>query len=174
MNKYLMITAAALLSSTATVDAGSYCFAFGTGGGSYPCTIYELSTGVDGGTFGKAARALIATNESCTGATNQGYGLLSKVRGLGNVSLMSDDVLAKMYGIYSTAISYALPKQIKNGQPMSLWVGMDGVTFYEALSGYLIRVGVCQVPSTNHSHRSALDVVKAIIAAHRNARSHPE
>jgi hypothetical protein len=176
MNKYLMLTAAALLSSAATIsaDAKTYCFAFGTGGGTYPCTVYRIYTGVDGGALNGAVRTIVYNNNSCLGGTSQGYGLLAKTPGIGKASLMSDDFFAKNYGNYSTALSFLLPKRIKNGQPLSVWLGMNGTTFFEAESGYVIREGKCQSPAVSHGRKSILDGVKEIIAAHRNAKPRSE
>ena len=173
MNKYLMLTAAALLSSAATIgaDARTYCFAFATGGSSFPCTVYRVSTGVDHGALNGAVRALVYSNTSCLGGTNQGYGVLARTPGLGDVSVMSDDFFAKNYGNFSSALSFILPKRIRNGQPLSLWLGMNGTTFFEAESGFIIREGKCQSPALSHGRKSILDHVKAIIAAHRDAKS---
>src|SRR4051812_37401101 len=103
MNKYLMLTAAALLSSATAVDAQTYCFHFTTshGGGSY-CDSGRISTSVDGGALNGTVRAWVHINNNCAGGTSQGYGFLDKAPGLGKVSLMSDDVLAKNYSSYNT------------------------------------------------------------------------
>jgi hypothetical protein len=69
------------------------------------------------------------------------------------------------------AVSWTLPKKIKNGQPWTLWVGQDGVTFFEDNSGGLVNVGYCQNPAVHHGRKSILDGVRAIIAAHRNTKA---
>lgn len=171
MNKYLLLSAAAVFAGTTAAGAGTYCFAFGTGGGSY-CDGGRVTTGVDGGDLNGAVRAWVHTNANCSGGTSQGYGFLSKVPGLGKVSNMSDTFYAKYYGNFSTAVSYTLPKSFNpfGSKYWSLWIGMNGVTFFEALSGVLIRNGKCQNPAASHSRKSTLDAVKALLAEHRNAK----
>jgi hypothetical protein len=166
-----MLTAAALLSSVTTVDAKTYCFKFGTAGGGSYCDTGRISTGVGGGALSGALRAWVHTNNDCVSGTSQGYGFLSKTPGIGKVSLMSDDILAENYGNYSTAVSYALPKKIRNGQPWSAWVGMNGTNFFEAGSGYIINVGDCQNRPVNHARKSTLDSMRELIRMHRNAKA---
>lgn len=145
-----------------------YCFTFATYGGSF-CDGGRVSTGVDGGALNGAVRAWVHTNNNCMSGTSLGYGILSRVPGLGKASLMSDDFEAKTYGNYTTSLGYALPKKLENDQPWSLWIGMDGVSFFEGNSGVLIRAGQCQSPAVGHGRKSTFDAVKEIIAARRAA-----
>jgi hypothetical protein len=170
MNKYLMLTAAALLSSAATVDARTYCFQFSSGV-EVGCDGGRISTGVGGGALSGAVRAWVHTNNNCAGGTSQGQGILGKLPGLGKVSVMSDNVFAKNYGIYSEQLNYTLPKKIKNGQTWTAWVGLNGTTSFEINSGPIVNVGNCQNPAVNHGRKSTIDGVKEIIAAHRNAKA---
>jgi hypothetical protein len=172
MNKYLMLTAAAVLATTASASAGS-CFSFTMAtfdGGAY-CDGGRISTGVDGGALSGAVRAWVHTNNNCNSGTSQGQGLLAKIAGLGKSSVMSDTYFAKNYGIYSEQLSFALPKTIKNGQLWTLWVGMNGTTSFEVNTGVLLNVGKCQNGPKSHGTKSTVDVVKEIIAAHRNAKA---
>ena|ERR1700734_1463226 len=169
MNKYLMLTAAALLSSAATVDAKTYCFYFATNVGSY-CDGGRVYTGVDGGALNGAVRAWVHTNNNCNGGTSQGQGILGKTAGLGKVSVMSDNIEAENYGIYSEQLSYGLPKKIKSWQPWTLWVGLNGTTSFEGNSGIIWEQN-CQSPAGNHGRKSTLDGVKEIITAYRNAKA---
>jgi hypothetical protein len=166
MNKYLMLTAAALLSSATTVEANTFCFQFS--GDS--CDGGRLSTGVDGGALSGTVRAWVHTNNNCAGGTSQGYGFLAKTPGLGKVSLMSDDFFAKNYGTYSIAVSWNLPKRIENGAPWSVWIGMDGVTFFEDNSGVFVNAGKCHNRAPNHGRKSTLDSVRELVRAHRTSK----
>ena len=65
MNKYLMLSAAAVLSSVTAVHAGTYCFGFATNGGGSYCDGGMIFTGLDGGAFGGSLRAWRHTN--CSG-----------------------------------------------------------------------------------------------------------
>jgi hypothetical protein len=170
MNKYLILSAAGLLASSAIAGAKTYCFHFQpntSGGGSY-CDGGMISTRVDRGALGGAVRAWVHLSNNCVGGTSEGYGVRSKVRGSGSLSLMSDDYLAKNYGNFHTAVSYALPKKIENGAPWAVWVGMDGTTFFEASTGgVLINVGTCQNRAAKHGGKSTLEFLKAINATDR-------
>jgi hypothetical protein len=168
MNKYLMLTAAALLSSAATVDAETYCFYFG----GY-CDGGRVYTGVDGGALNGAVRAWVHTNNNCASGTSQGQGILGKLSVLGKTSIMSDNIEAKNYGIYSEQLSYGLPKKIESWQPWTAWVGLGGTTSFEVNSGLIFEQN-CQNPAAHHGRKSTLDVVKAIIAADRNAKARSE
>ena len=170
MNKYLMLSAAAVIAGTVAADARTYCFHFATFDGGDYCDGGRISTGVDGGALSGAARAWSHLNNNCASGVSQGYGLLAKTSGIGEVSVMSDDYFARNYGNFSSALSFILPKKIKDNQLWSVWVGMDGVTFFEVNSGSLVSVGNCQNPAVNHGRKSTLDGVREIIEAHRNAK----
>jgi hypothetical protein len=171
MNKYLMLTAASILAGTAGASAGTFCFTFASTIGDEYCDGGIVRTRVDGAALSGAVRAWVHTNNNCMGGTSQGYGLLARTSGLGKVSVMSDDFFAKNYGNFSTAVSYTLPKQIKNAQPWTGWIGMNGTTYFEFNSGILDIYGKCQKPAAKRGMKSTLDGVKEIIAAHRNAKA---
>jgi hypothetical protein len=173
MNKYLMLTAAALLGSATTVDAKTYCFTFATAG-EQGCDGGRLYTGLDGGALNGAVQAWIHADNNCAGATSQGYGFLSKTVGLGKVSLMSDDFFARNYGIYNEALTYVLPKKIENGAPWRLWAGLNGTSAFKAGSGFLVNVGNCQNRAAHHGGKSTLDGLRELIRLHRNAKARPE
>lgn len=149
MHKYLMITAAAVLANGASAFAGTGSFVFATAGGGTYCDSGMVVTAIGGN---KAVRAWThvpfggnGTKSSwggtCAGGTSQGQGLLGKVKGLGTVSEMSDTLMGKNYDNYSEQLSYVLPKNIKSGQPWSLWAGMSGTTSFEVNSGVLVNAG---------------------------------
>jgi hypothetical protein len=164
MNKYLMLTAAALLASATTVDAKTYCFVFGDD----RCDGGKVFTGVDDGALSGAVRAWVHTNNDCLGDTSEGYGFLSETSGLGKVSLMSDDYLAKNYGSFSTAISYVLPKNLTRVAPCAAWLGIDGTTFFEVGSGVIYPYD-CQNAAKAQGRKSTLDGLRELIRAHHNA-----
>lgn len=171
MTRYLMLTAAALLSSaaTTTVDANTYCFSFSTS--EILCDGGMVQTGVDGGAFNGAVRAWVHTNNNCYSGTSQGQGMLGTTRGLGKVSNMSDNYLAKNYGNFSEQISYTLPKKFQNGAMWTAWIGRNGTTSFEVGSGVIINVGNCPNRPVNNSRKSTLDRLRQIIAAHRNTKT---
>ena len=168
MNKYLLLTASAVLVTTVGANAGTFCFTFDTMAGTRYCDGGRLSTAVDGGSLSGTVRAWVHTNNNCAGGTSQGQGILGKVPGLGKTSIMSDTFFAKNYSIYSTQVSYGLPRKIEDGQPWTLWIGMNGTTSFEGHHGVLVEAGKCQNGPKSHGAKSTLDVVKTLIAAHRN------
>ena len=163
MNKYLMMSAAAVLASTAGANASGtpHSFVFATAGGSSYCDGGTVYTGVDGGAFSGTVRAWQHTNNNCSGGVSTGQGLLGKALAIGKASDMSDNY----FGNYkSIALNYTLPKKIKNGQPWTLWVEFSGTTSFEGNSGVLVN--------TNPGHKGAKSTVanlKTLITAHRNA-----
>jgi hypothetical protein len=140
MNKYLLLSAAAVLASTAANAAGSHSFTFATAGGTAYCDGGTVATGVDGGALSGAVRAWKHTNNNCASGTSQGLGLLSKTTGLGKNAAMSDTLEGKNYGVFTEQLTFTLPKKIKQGGAWTLWVGLSGVTAFEGNSGELINV----------------------------------
>jgi hypothetical protein len=171
MNKYLMLTAAAVLAGTAGASAGGTCFqfTFGTAGGGSYCDGGNVYTGVDNRAYSGVLRAWRHTNNNCNGGQSSGYGILGKLTGLGKVSFMSDNIEAQNYGNYSTSLNYTLPKKIKNGQPWGLWIGLNGTTLFYGNSGVLVNASKCQNGPMSHGSKSTVEGVKAVIQAHRKA-----
>jgi hypothetical protein len=95
MNKYLLMSAAAVIAGTTTAGAGTYCFNFASANSGSYCDSGMIFTGVDGGAFSGALRAWTHENNNCGGGASEGYGILGKTNGLGKVSFMSDDFYAK-------------------------------------------------------------------------------
>ena len=125
MNKYLMMSAAAVLASTGANTATAASFTFATAGGTSYC---------DGGQTtanGAPASSWRHTNANCASAVTFGQGLLGKTAGLGKISNMSDTYFGQLYGIFSEYLSYTLPKKIANGKQWTLWVGINGTTSFE-------------------------------------------
>jgi hypothetical protein len=174
MNKYLMLSAAAFLATTASVGARTFCFTFATTVGDPYCDGGRISSGVDGGALSGAVRAWVHTNTNCSSGTSQGQGILAKLPVLGKVSVMSDTVEAKNYGIFSEQLNYTLPKKIKDGQPWTLWEGLSGTTSFEVTSGILDYVSKCQNDPKSRGTKSTFWSVKELIAAHRNAKARSE
>jgi hypothetical protein len=171
MNKYLMLSSAALLAGTVAANAsGSWSFQWGTAyGGSY-CDGGLVYTGADGGANSGAVRVWTHENNNCGGGTSEGLGVLGKTPGLGKVSMMSDNFESKNYGCNYLQIAYTLPKKIKNGAPWTLWIGESGFTAFEANRGVLINVHAGRYIK-GHGTTSTLSLVKQFIQAHRNAKA---
>lgn len=167
MNKYLMLSAAAVLSSITTVQADTYCFGFNTGGGGSYCDSGRVSTGVDGGGFSGSVRAWQHLNNDCNGGRSEGYGVLGKTPGLGKVSVMSDNIVVQNSNI---SLAFQLPKKIKSGNEYVVWIGFSGTTFFQANSGALTGVSKCQNSRAIHGGKSVLSAVTEILREHRNAK----
>jgi hypothetical protein len=155
MNKYLMLTAAALLANSSNAQAGTHSFAFGTSGGGF-CTSFTVTTGLDGG-FDKNGVWAIVYN-SCGSGIYYGQGLVADVKGMGEVADMSDTIAGGNYGNFSEQINFVLPKKLKAGKPWSLWIGLDGISSFEANSGVLVNTG-----AAHRTAKSALDVVRQLV-----------
>jgi hypothetical protein len=163
MNKYLMLSAMALLAGTTCAAAKDFCYEFGFDGYCDGGMIsWNTSTAFHG-----AVRSWRHLNNNCASGTSEGFGILGKTKGLGDYVTVSDDFYAKNYGIYSEQIAYSLPAKIKDGAKFYLWLSLDGSTFL-GNSGTLENVEKCQVGRTfGHGRRSTLDGVKAILEARR-------
>lgn len=163
MNKYLCLSAAALLAGTAGAAAATYTFTFGTSGGGSYCDGGVLHTDVDSI---KTFATWTHTNNNCASGTSEGAGFLIKIKGQGKFYAMSDNFYAKNYGIYSEQLSYLLPAKPKNGAPWQLWVSLNGVSGFEGNSGVLNNVtnGKAHIPGKGT--KSTASVVRQMIAAH--------
>jgi hypothetical protein len=163
MNKYLMLSAAAVLANTAAANAGVHSFTFGTTyGGSY-CDGGVIYTGVDGGANSGAVRAWTHTNNNCASGTSEGQGLLGKISGLGKTANMSDTFFQKNYGCNYLQISYTIPKKVATGKNWTLWIGESGFTSFEGNSGVLNNVTAAR-HVTSHGKTSTLAKVKQLLA----------
>ena len=169
MNKYLMLTAAALLANGATAQAGerpqTHSFAFGTSGGNY-CTSFTVTTGLDNGFDKNGVWAIVY--KSCNGGpSNFGQGLVAKVKHMGDIADMSDTVLGQNYGVFSEQVNFTLPKKLKAGEPWSLWAGIGGTSSFEANSGVLVDTG-----GARRGARSTFDAVKQLLGTRGRAAGH--
>jgi hypothetical protein len=158
MNKYLMMTAAALLASTAAANAGERHFKFGTmGGGSY----------CDGGIgiWSSYVYGWQHTNYDCAGSVALGTpGIEGKTSGIGKNINMSD--ASFFSNNYSGPIcSYDFPPKFKIGGTWSLWCSFSGSLAIELNSGILL-------PSNAKAQgsKSTLAAVKAVVAERRSQR----
>jgi hypothetical protein len=163
MNKYLMLSAAALFATT-HADASSllYSFKFGTAeGGSY----------CDGGNvYGDAGSPVMSwqhTNADCYGAIGYGMGSLAKFNGLkGKYALMSDTSFSQTSGFYFEVL---LPNKLKHGVGIwELWAGFSGTSAFEANEGPLVQVDAAR---GKRNGRSIASNIKQLIAVHKNARA---
>jgi hypothetical protein len=171
MNKYLMLSAAAVLAGTACAAAKTYCYTlgFGTAGGGSYCDSGMISWNTSTAFHG-AVRSWKHLNNNCAGATSDGFGILGKTKGLGDYVTVSDDFYAKNYGIYSEQLAYSLPAKIKDGAKFLMWIAIDGSAFV-ANTGTLENVGTCQDGrAIGHGRTSTVAGVKALIAARRGRK----
>jgi hypothetical protein len=160
MNKYLMLSAAAVFAATGA-NAGTFqhSFQFGTSGGTSYC---------DGGsvyTSGSSVWAWQHTNADCAGATTEGQGLLGKLNATGKSADMSDTYLGQLYGIFSEQLGYVLPKKLANGKPWELYIGLNGTTSFLGNSGVLVNVNGAQ----HKGGKSTAAGLKQLISVHKAA-----
>jgi hypothetical protein len=165
MNKYLMLSAAAVLAGTAGANAGTHSFTFATAGGTAYCDGGTVATGVDGGALGGGVRAWVHSNNNCASGTSQGLGLLGKINTLGKTAVMSDTLEGKNYGSFTEQLSFTLPKKIHSGAAWTLWIGLSGFTAFEGNSGELINTTPARKGAV-----STASVVKGLIQARMNGK----
>lgn len=163
MNKYLLMSAAAVLASTGAATAGTHSFTFATASGTAYCDGGTATTGLSSG----VADAWKHTNNNCASGTSMGGGLLGKVHGLGKVYDNSDNFEAKNYGVYTEQLAYVLPKKIKTDGKWSLWVSLSGTSNFEGNSGELINVTAGAHGIKSHGTTSTTAMVKQLVATHR-------
>jgi hypothetical protein len=156
MNKYLMLSAAAVLAGTVEANADSVGFQFGTIGGAPLC---DTGTVTANGVVWAWQHGFL----DCGGGVSNGQGLLSKVEGVGKGAMMSDNHTANYT---SVGISYWLPRKLKNGSVWSLWVEFSGTTSFKYESGVIIRSGA----AARRGAQDTLSRVRALVRAHRRAR----
>ena len=154
MNKYLMMSAAAVLATTAGANAGTllHSFTFGTpSGGSY----------CDGGSVYSSGASIWAwqhTNNNCAGGVSTGQGLVGKLTALGYAA---GDMSDNYYGNYkSIALNYTIPAKLKKG--WTGWIEFSGTTSFEFNSG-----GFKNVTPGHKGSKSTTAALKTLIAAHR-------
>ena len=163
MNRHLILSAATLLAGTAAATAATYTFTFATSSGTPYCDggiLYTQNNSV-------RTAAWEHTNNNCYNGTSEGYGILTKPKGLGKVYWLSDSSYGKNYGIYSEQINYTVPAKPKNGGQWTLWIGLDGVTVFEGNSGALVDVTKGAIHNAGRGAKSTASVVRQVIAAHR-------
>jgi hypothetical protein len=146
MNKYLIMTATALLATSGASHAAG--FTFGTANGGSYCDGGTITTRLGGGAAagwihvldgGKGKKS--SWGGACGSGETSGQGLLEKVKELGDVFVVSDTAFGKEEDIFSKQLQYTLPKKLKNGQPWTMWIGMNGTSSFEANSGVLVNAG---------------------------------
>ncbi len=155
MNKYLMLSAAAVMAST-TANAGTFVhsFTFGTSGGGAYC---------DGGNVYSSGTNIWAwqhTNNNCSGGVSYGQGLVGKNTVTGKSADMSDG----LYGNSAFTLNYVLPSKLKNGKPWSLWCQFSGTTSFNCNSGVLTSV------AGHKGNKSTSSGLKALIQLHKSAK----
>ncbi len=154
MNKYLMLSAAALIATTAGANAKGTPltqFTFGSSGGGAYC---------DGGTLHKTTATAWAWTHNYEAACGYSYnafgqGLNGKNKATGKSADMSDNSYAHASGI---ALSYTLPSKMNAGGTWTLWVTFGGTSSFEGNEGTL----VAGLPS-HFTHKTTTDVVKNLI-----------
>ena len=150
MNKYLLISAAALLASAGTADAVTV-------------------------TFSGYCGSIILTPQSnrynaqfigCSGQlTGTGFGIAEKIKGFGKFVDLSDNALGNNYGIYSEYLSYLLSLPLKNGGSWSLWIGINGISSFEGNSG------TYNVDGQRHGGRSIAAETRALVEKLKSAKA---
>jgi hypothetical protein len=153
MNKYLMLSAAAVVASATGANAGTHSFQFGTAGGGSYC---------DGGTVTSngVVWAWQHTNNNCASGVSTGQGLVGKVVPYGKIANMSDNYFGSAKSI---ALNYSLPKKIKAGNTWLLWIEFSGVSSFLGNSGVLINT-----TAAKKGGQSTTSKLKTMIQAHKS------
>lgn len=135
MNRYLLLSAAALLAGTTagSANAGTHTFTFGTSNGGSYCDGGKVVTGTGGD---KAVWSWTHTNNNCASGTSEGQGLAGK-SGKKSIATMSDTYDTKQH-ITTQSVSYVLPQKLKPGGHWEMWIEVGGVSSYEGGHGVLI------------------------------------
>jgi hypothetical protein len=156
MNKYLLMSAAALLAGTGAANAGTYSFTF--------------SGFCDGGTINTnlPAAAWIHTNVNCASGTSQGAGLFGaghfgKAKTLSKLYVLSDNYLAKDQGNYSESVEYLFNKRLTKWE---LWI-CSASTCTEEAHGRLTSVAPGAHRTTGSGTTSTVAKVAGLLNAHR-------
>ena len=158
MNKFLMLSAAVLLATSASAQeasqSGQQQFIFGTMNGGAYC---------DGGTGYWSGNLYFwqHTNADCAGAVyTGGPGILSKSRAIGKNANLFDTAALALAG---ADCSYAFPPKFKIGSTVTI-LCLNGESVTEGQ-------GLLLPPNANASgaKKSLLSAVKAMIAARGNA-----
>lgn len=160
MNRYLLMSAAAVLASTGAANAGVHSFTFGTSGGSPYCDGGTITTGFASGPLA----AWVHTNDNCASGTSQGAGYLLRVKGLGKVWLMSDNYLAKNDSVYTEYLEYTFNKPLT---AWTLWIGFSGITNFEGNSGEMLDVTAGTHGVKCRGTTSTAAMLAQLVAAHR-------
>lgn len=166
MNKYLLLSAAAVMAGTAGAQAGTpvHSWTFASSGGTPYC---------DGGTLytnGSSIWAWQHTNNNCASGVSNGTGRNGKQGAFGKGADMSDNLYAVNYGYSSIAINFLLPAKFSGKKAnWALDVEFSGTTAFQGNSGILVNV----TPGhKNGSHKSTVTALKTLIAAHKAAKHH--
>jgi hypothetical protein len=137
VNKYLMLSAAALLAGTTGTEAGTAAHSFqfaSASGGSY----------CDGGTVytnGSSIWSWQHTNNDCAGGVGSGNGRLGKQGESFKGADMSDNSFAENYHSYAEVINYLLPKKFKDRSRWEMDCSFSGTTAFQCGGGRLIIDG---------------------------------
>jgi hypothetical protein len=163
MNKYLLMSAAAALATSAagTAQASSYSVHFGTAdGGSYCDGEIGTATGnVYAGTHHFTACGTTFTNLVTEGLS----GKIGTVPGKSKKAvLFSDDTYAYNYH-ENYAIDFELSSPIKAGKDWALWVNFFGSSSFVGNEGVLLAGQYAKVPGKKAE--KSMDKVTALIKA---------
>jgi hypothetical protein len=162
MNKYLLLSAvAALASGNAHAGTAVHSWKFASSAGGTYC---------DGGTLYTNGTSLWAwrhTNIECRGVSSTGYGRFGRLDGFGKGAAMSDNLVALNYGTNFFAVSFVIPKKIKDGAHWELDVGFTGTTAFIGNSGTLVNVTNGAHAPTSHGTVSTMQAVRDLIAARK-------
>jgi hypothetical protein len=133
LNRYLLLSAAALLTGTTAANASEVSFTFGTSNGAPYCDGGTIVTGVGGN---KAVWSWTHTNTNCASGTSEGQGLAGK-SGKKSIAVLSDTYDSKQH-VTTESVSYVLPQKLKTGGHWEMWVEAGGVSSYEGAHGVII------------------------------------
>ena len=166
MNKYLLMSAAAALATSAagTAQAKSYSVHFGTAdGGSYCDGEIGTSTGnVYAGTHHFTACGSSYTNLATEGLSGKIGTVPGDKKSSSKAVLFSDDTYAYLYH-ENYSIDFELSSPIKAGKAWALWVNFFGSSSFVGNEGVLLAGQYAKVPGKKAE--KSMDKVTALIKA---------
>jgi hypothetical protein len=148
MNKYLMLSAAAVLASVSGTNAANKASA----------TIYI--GGVSAIQLGYSGVVYNARFLSCPDGAAIGQGLAAKTKVLGKNVDLSDNCFSEM-GLFSSAMSFDLQLPLRNGHAWTTWLELFGTTSFAANSGtYKLHPGPRAVGNIMAQTKALIETLK--------------
>ena len=150
MNKYLMISAAALLSSATGTAAATAKWKYDV-----VCVGDTPSIGL--------THSRVVYNAKWLDGIETGFGLAAKTKGIGNNVDLSNNYFGDAR---SVALNFDLSLPLKDGKAWTMWVELSGISSFEANAGtYTVNC-----TDSKRSGRNVIAETRALIERLKRAR----